>query len=386
MRYFVLIWAGLWRRPARTILTSLSIVTAFLLYGALNGTMAGFGEVVAKVTGGSFLMTVSRMNSRAGLPMAYRPLIERVDGVREVQFSEQFNAYYRNPTNGVGVAAIDFAHYEKRPWNIVSDGALPAMQRQRTGTIVGRALAEKYGWKIGDRLPLEGGPLRKDRTNDWVFDIVGIWDVTEDVPLGGSADQIWVDYAYFDEMRALNNGTVGSFTALIADPTAATRIATDIDRLFANSPDETLTRSFDDMIRAELAQVTDVQLIIDVVLSAVLFTLLFVTGNTMMQSTVERIPELAVLKTYGFTDAAVAGLVLAESLLLCVSSALIGIELAGAALFPLIAAVFRIPTLPMAASVVLLGTALAVALACASALPPAWRVRRLAIVDALAGR
>jgi putative ABC transport system permease protein len=386
MKYLVLIWAGLWRKPARTILTSLSIVTAFLLYGALDGTMASFNQVVHQITGGSILLTVSRVNMGTGLPLAYRPMIERVDGVQAVDISQEFNTYYREPGNGVGVSARDFDHLRLRPWNVVSESALDAMQRSRTGTIVGRALAEKYGWHVGDRLPLKGGPLRKDRTNDWVFDIVGIWDVTADVPFGGQADQIWVRFDYFDEARALGNGTVNALTSLIANPSQATRIAADIDRLFANSPDETLTRSFDDMIRAEMNQITNIQLMIDVVLSAVLFTLLFVTGNAMMQSVNERIPELAVLKTYGYSDAVVASLVLVESLLLCVTSALIGLGLAGVGLFPLIAAAFKISTLPMAPSVIWLGLAIAVALACASALPPAWRAQRLEVVDALAGR
>ena len=376
MKYLMLIWAGLWRKPARTVLTSLSIVMAFLLYGALNGTMASFDKVIDQVTGGSILVTASRVSMGAGLPMAYRSVIERVDGVVAVQVDQEFGAYFQDPKNGVGVSAIDIDHFQKRPWHVISDEALAAMRRMRTGTIVGRALAEKYGWQIGDRLPLKGGPLRKDGSTDWAFDIVGVWDVTADAPFGGSADQIWVSYDYFDEARALGNGTVGGFASAIADPTQAPRIAAEIDALFANSPDETLTRSFDDMIRGEMNQVANVQLMIDVILSAVLFTLLFLTGNTMMQSVVERIPELAVLKTYGYSDAVIAGLVFVESALLCVTSALIGIALAGTALFPLIGAVFKIGTLPMAPRVVLIGVAIALTLACLSALPPAVRSAR----------
>jgi putative ABC transport system permease protein len=141
-----------------------------------------------------------------------------------------------------------------------------------------------------------------------------------------------------------------------------------------------------DMIRAEIAQITNIKLIIDIVLSAVLFTLLFVTGNTMMQSIVERIPEFAVLKTYGYSDALIAALLLVESTALCLISALIGIAVAATVLFPLIGAAFRTGTLPMDATVVVTGIVIAVALACVIALPPLWRVRRLNVVDALAGR
>jgi putative ABC transport system permease protein len=386
MKYLVLVWAGLWRKPARTVLTSLSVVTAFLLYGALNGTMVSFDKWIGQVTGDvAVLWTASRVNMSTGLPFAIVPTIERVDGVLAVDISQEFNSYWQNPRNRVGVVALDVDRRIKHPspWSIVSGASMDAMRRLRTGTIVGTALMKKYGWKIGDRVPLTSVVTRKDGSNVWVFDIVGTFDAARKE---SSADQIWVNYDYFDEARAFGNGTVRGIMSVVADPTRATSIAAEIDELFANSPNETLTRSLGDMIRAELGQVTDIRLIINIVLSAVLFTLLFVTGNTMMQSTVERIPELAVLKTYGFSDATIAGLVLVEATLLCVISALIGLAVAALVLFPLIGAAFQIGTLPMDPSVVLIGIAIAVVLACVIALPPAWRVRRLNIVDALAGR
>jgi putative ABC transport system permease protein len=386
MKYLVLVWAGLWRKPARTVLTSLSIATAFLLYGALNGTMVSFEKWIGQVTGDvAVLWTASRVNMSTGLPIGILPTIERVDGVVAVDIQQEFDAYYQNPRNGVGVVVIDVGRRIEHPspWSIVSKEALEAMRRLRTGTIVGTALMKKYEWKIGDRVPLTSGMPRKDRSNVWVFDIVGTYEAAR--PEAG-ANQIWVNYDYFDEARAVGNGTVRGIISVITDTTRGTRIATEIDRLFANSPNETLTRSLADMVRAELDQVTNIKLIINVILSAVLFTLLLVTGNTMMQSVVERIPELAVLKTYGYSDALIAGLILVESTLLCVTSALIGIALAAAVLFPLIASAFRIGTLPMDPSVVLVGIAIAFVLACVIALPPVWRAQRLNVVDALAGR
>jgi putative ABC transport system permease protein len=386
MKYLVLVWAGLWRKPARTVLTSLSVMTAFLLYGALNGTMVSFDKWIGKITGDvEVLWTASRVNMSTGLPYAIVPTIERVDGVLGVDISQEFNSYWQNPRNGVGVVALDIDRRIRQPspWSIVSAEAMHAMQRLPTGTIVGTALMKKYGWKIGDRVPLTSTVTRKDGSNVWVFDIVGTFDAARKE---SSADQIWINYGYFDEARAFGNGTVSGITSAVADRTQATRIAAQLDGLFANSPNETLTRSLGDMMRAELGQVTDIRLIINIVLSSVLFTLLFVTGNTMMQSTVERIPELAVMKTYGFSDATVACLLLIESTVLCVVSALIGLAVAALVLFPLIGAAFQIGTLPMDPSVVLIGIAFAVLLACVSAFPPAWRVRRLNIVDALAGR
>ena len=386
-KYLPLIWAGLWRRPARTVLTSLSVATAFLLYGALNGTMVSFDTWIGQITGNvEVLYTASRINMRSGLPIGILPILERIDGVIAVDIQQEFDSYYQNPKNGVGVVVIDAGRRVGRPnpFVKVSEGSLEAMQRLRTGAIVGDGLMAKYGWKVGDRVPVTSGMTRKDGSNVWVFDIVG---TSSSSRAGNVADQIWINYDYFDETRAFGNGTVRGIVSVIADPTQATRIASEIDRRFANSPHETLTRSLGDMIRAELDQITNIRLIIDLILSAVLFTLLFVTGNTMMQSVVERIPELGVLKAYGYSDAMIAALILAESAVLCVISAGIGIALAAVVLFPLISAAFRIgETLPMDSSVVLIGIALALGLACVSALPPVWRVRRLNVVDALAGR
>ena len=386
MKYLVLVWAGLWRKPARTVLTALSVITAFLLYGALNGTMVSFDRWIGQAMGDTaVLWTTSRVNLSAGLPIGIVPVIERIEGIAAVDITHEFNSYWQEPENGVGVVVIDVERRMRHPspWSVVSKAALEQMRRLRTGTVVGSAVMKKYGWKIGDRVPLTTGVARKDRSSIWVFDIVGTYDAAAAV---SGADQIWINYDYFDEARAFGNGRVTGMVSVIADPSRATSVATQIDRLFANSPNETLTRSLGDMVRAELDQITNIKLIIDIVLSAVLFTLLFVTGNTMMQSVVDRIPEIAVLKTYGFSDAIIAALILSEAVLLCVGSALVGIALAAVVLFPLIGAAFRIGTLPMAPSVVAVGAAIAFGLACLIALPPVWRAQRLNVVDALAGR
>lgn len=386
MKYLVLVWAGLSRKPARTVLTSLSVITAFVLYGALNGTMVSFDKWVGKITGDiTVLWTASRVSMGLGLPIGMLSSISRIDGIVAVDIQQGFNSYWQDPRNGVGVVTLEVARRleHPNPYFKVSTATMEALQRQRTGAVVGDALLHKYGWKVGDRVPLTSNVMRKDGSSVWVFDIVGTFEPARPEP---SADQMWVNFGYFDEARAVGNGTVSGITSVVVDQARAASIASQIDAQFANSPNETLTRSLSDMIRAELAQVTDIRLIINIVLSAVLFTLLFVTGNTMMQSTVERIPELAVLKTYGYSELTITLLILLESTLLCVGSALVGIAIAAEVLFPLIGAAFQIGTLPMDGGVVLYGVTLAVGLACVIALPPVWRARRLNVVDALAGR
>ncbi|HEU5136500.1 MAG TPA: ABC transporter permease [Steroidobacteraceae bacterium] len=386
MKYAPLTWAGLRRKPVRTVLTFLSIVTAFLLYGALSGTMAGFDELLSEFFDENQLYTLSRLSPGEPLPVAYVGRVARIPGVIEVNGSVVFEAYYQRPENNFGGVTMDqSALHKKEKGNlIVDEKELEAMRGMRTGILVGKKVAERFGWKVGDRVPLRLSTVRKDRSNVWMFDVVGTWDVKPNS--GNSADQIWVNYDGYDEARAFNNGTIHYISTRVSDPAQAERVAQEIDRMFANSDDETETLSLAAAIRAELSGIIDMQLMINGVLGAVFFTLLFVTGSNMVQSVRERIPEFAILKTYGFTDVIVSGLVLTESLVLCVFGAVVGMLVASEVLFPFIFASFKLDPLPMPLSVVAIGIAMAIVLAIVTGLPPALRAGRLNIVDALAGK
>jgi len=386
LKYAPIAWAGLRRKPVRTVLTFFSIMTAFLLYGALSGTMAGFDQQLSQFFDANQLYTVSRLSPGEPLPVAYVRRIERIPGVSEVNGSAAFEAYYQRPENSFGGVTMEQSalHKREKDFVVVDEVALEAMRRNRTGILVGKEVADRFGWKSGDRVPLHLNTLRKDRTNVWMFDVVGTWDVKPGT--GSSADQIWVNYDYYDESRAFNNGTINYVSTRVTDPAQTERVVQEIDGLFANSDGETETQSLAAAIRAELSGIIDIQLMINGVLGAVFFALLFVTGNTMAQSVRERIPEFAILKTYGFTDPIVTSLVLTESLILCVLGAMLGMLGAALLLFPLIFAAFQLDPLPMPPSVVLTGTGLAIVLAMVTGLPPALRAGRLNIVDALAAR
>ena len=385
MKYLPLIWAGLGRKPLRTLLTMICVAIAFSLYGVLDGVAAGFDNAIDRLTSATRLMTVNRISASSGLPLAYRERIAAVPGVTEVGIVNFFNGYYRDPRDGrLDSGAVDVDHLRTFNDITVSDEQLEAMRNMRIGALIGPKLAERYGWKAGDRVTLKSRVwTRKDGTSDWPFEIVGVYGI----PQGAfpADERFLMNYEYLDEARTFDNGTVTIYGVKIADSARAADISAEIDRLFATSADQTLTQTESAFIHAQVDRLGNINFIVHSIIGAVLFALLFVTGITMMQSIAERIPELAVLKTYGFGDGAVGALVLVESLLLCSGAALLGLGVA-ALVFPKLFDQMGVAPLPLERITLVTGGALAVAFALVSALPALWRVRRLEIVDALAGR
>ncbi|HEV2676295.1 MAG TPA: FtsX-like permease family protein [Aliidongia sp.] len=381
MKFLPLVWAGLWRKRTRTFFTLLSILIAFLLFGMLQGTNAAFSRGV-DAANVNRLVTVSRISFTEPLPYADLAQIEALPGVDHVAFASWFGAYYQDPKQFIFSFPVDPERY----FNLYPEFKLPKEQldtwkRTRTGVVIGIGLAHKYGWKIGDRVPLHSTIWTKpDGTSDWDFDVVGIYEDPQDA---GQENAFFINHAYFDEARAFGKGTIGWYIVRIKDPTTAVATGEAIDKLFLNSQDETKTQTEKEFQQSFIKQMGDINFIVTAILGAVFFTLLFLTGNTMMQSLRERVPELAVLKTLGFTDGGVLMLVLAECLVLCVIAAALGLA-AAAALFPMLKDVVGIVNLPL--EVVGLGIGVAVLLALVTGLPPAWRAMRLNIVDALAGR
>ena len=265
-------------------------------------------------------------------------------------------------------------------WHVSPD-QLQAMSGQRTGALVGEALMKAYGWKLGDRVPLRTSVAQQDGSTDWSFEIVGTFAVAGPA---AQENRIIVNYAYFDEARMFDKGRAFAFIASIDDPLRSAQVCAAIDALFANSPDETLTQNETEFAQAQLRQIGDVGAMVNAIVGAVLFTLLFLTANTMHQAVRERIPELAVLKAIGYTDGLLTGLVLTESMLLCLVAALLGLAVA-ALVFPVTEAL-GISGAALPPGVVVSGVGVALLLALVSGLPPAWRARRLTVVDALAGR
>ena len=379
MKYLPLVWAGLWRKPARTTLTLLSIAVAFILYGVLSGIDAGLAHSLA----------ASRLDrlfadSRFGAPMqiAYAQQIARVPGVAVVAPRRGLVGSYRDPKDLLQVICIDERFFSLRPEITATRTQIAAMRKLRTGALIDVYLKNKYGWKVGDRIPLQTNTPQADGNKTWTFDVVGIVD---DANYPGQAGWFLGNYEYLDEASAGGKGTIDRFLVRITDPDRAAQIGREIDRLFANSAAPTRTSSEKSRSQAGLQYIGDVKLFTHAVVGAVFFMLLFVTGNTMLQSIRERVPEIAVLKTLGFSDDAVLYLVIAEAVLLCLLACTLGLVLARVAL-PVMQPIVQDFVLMLQTGWLdlLRGFGLALIVALISSLYPAWRVRRLNIVDALA--
>ena len=383
MKYWPLLWAGLWRKRVRTVFTVLCVAVAFVLFGALHGVTAAIDNLVGAMSD-TRLRIMSRVNITEALPIAHLARMERVPGVEHVAYYNFFAGYYQEPGDSVSSGAVDVERLAATiPEMELDPKYIEAMKRTRNGALVGEDLAAARGWKIGDRIPLRSAVwTRQDGASEWPLEIVGTYgSPTGRVP----TSELWMNYDYFDESRANGNGTVTMYFATVGDAGRAVEVAEAIDREFANSAYETQSQNEKDWVRAQVNQIGDMGFFINSIIAAVMFTLLFLTGNTMMQSVRERVPELAVLRTYGYSNAAITILILAEALLLCATAAAIGLGIA-ATIAPLIYRTIGAGGLSLPLSVAGAGLTIAAAVALVSALPPIWRVRRQNVVDALAGR
>jgi putative ABC transport system permease protein len=381
MKYLPLVFAGLWRKPTRTIFTFLSIVVAFILFGVLGGLDDGFAHVQA-TSREDRLFTDPRFGGL--MPIAYQQQIAAVPGVKVVAARMGLPGYYRDRENSGGIIMTDSRFFITRPELTATRAQMEAFDRDPTALIVTVFAANKYGWKVGDSVPWISNIATKDGSQTWAFHILAIIDNT-DSP--GTSNFFLGNYNYLDQRRVRNQGTTDRFLLLIDDPKKAVEIGRQIDKLFANSPQPTRTQSEKTSTESGLRSLGDINFFTHLIVACLLFMLLFLTGNTMMQSVRERVPEFAVLKTMGFSDEGVLALVVGEAVMLCLLAGIVGlgiIQLLGRyyyLMFPGVAGLFL-----MTWGSFFTGMGFALLTAFLSGAIPAWRVKRLNVVDALAGR
>ena len=382
MKYLRLIFSNLKRKKLRTTLTALSILVAFVLFGFLAAVRVAFNQGV-DVAGVDRLVVRHKVSIIQFLPQSYRDRIERIDGVDLAVHATWFGGIYQKPSNFFAQMPVEPEPFlDMFPEYLLDPEERAAWLSTRTGAIAGRVTADRFGWKVGDRIPIQATIwTKKDGTRAWEFDLVGIYEGAEK---GTDTSNFFFRQDYFEEARAWGDGNVGWYYVRVENPEEAAQVAQAIDAEFANSPAETKSEPEGAFVQGFANQVGNIARILMAILAAVFFTILLIAGNTMAQTVRERINELAVLKAVGFTDRGVLGLVLGESCLLTGIGGLLGLGIAwllitvkgdptGGA-FPVF--YFPIPDL-------ILGVFLVLLVGIATGLFPSIQARRLQIADAL---
>lgn len=382
MKYAYFILKNITRKKMRTTLTVLSIMIAFLLFGLLRSFSAAF-SLGAEIAGEDRLVSINKVTLIMPLPYSYINKVRSLDGVDKVTMATWFGGYYQEPKNQFPNFPVDPDEYLDMYKDMFSLPAeqLTAWKQNRMGAVIGRSLANKFHWKIGDRIPLIGMIPQKNGSTTWEFVIEGIYDVKSK---GADSNAMLFNHEYFDKSRQFGEGNIGWLVIKVKDPKQSVQVAAAVDALFENSPAETKTSSEKDFAKSFAKQFGDIGLITTLILSAVFFTMLLVAGNTMAQSFRERIPEFAILKTLGFSNLSVMLLVLSESVIISLVGGLLGLCLAKFALAAMAEAMATtLPGLIMGWSIISLGVALVVLLGLVTGIIPAVQGLRLNIITAL---
>jgi putative ABC transport system permease protein len=380
MKFLHLTWSNLKRKKLRTLLTLLSIVVAFILFGFLSAIKQALTGGVS-LAGANRLIVRHKVSIIQMLPESYKARMERIPGVALATHQTWFGGIYQDPKNFfMQCPVVPEEFLDMHPEMILPPEQKQAWLKTRTGAIVGRKIADRFHWKIGDRVPIMS-PIWLRKT--WEFDIVGIYDGRDK---NTDTTPMFFRYDYFEEARQQQNwgkGLVGWYTVRVKDPAQAAEVAKQIDQEFENSSAETKTEPEGAFVQAWTKQIGDIALITASILGAVFFTILLVTGNTMSQSVRERTGELGVLKAIGFTNGNVLALVLLESCLLAILGGIIGLGLARliigrgdptGGMLPL----FAFPTRDL-----LVGLGFSLALGLVTGFFPALQAMRLRVADAL---
>jgi putative ABC transport system permease protein len=382
MKFIHPVWCNLKRKKLRTSLTLLSIVVAFVLFGVLSAIQQALVGGV-ELAGADRLIVRQKVSLINLLPISYEARMNRIPGVDFATHQTWFGGIYQDPKNFFMQNPVDPENFLKmHPEIILPPEQLKAWLATRTGAIVGRRTANRFHWKIGDKVPIQSSIWpNADGSRHWEFDIVGIFDGKEK---GTDTTPMFFRYDYFDEGRGTwGKGQVGWYTIRIKDPTQAADVARRVDAEFENSPAETKTEPEGAFIQGWASQIGNIVFIVAAILSAVFFTILLVTGNTMAQAVRERTGELGVLKAIGFTNGRIVTLVLAESCLLTVLGGTIGLGLAWLMISRGDPTSGLLPMFYLPMHALLVGFGISIALGFVTGIFPALQAMRLRVADAL---
>ena len=379
MKFLPLIWKNIWRKKFRTIFTLLSLFIAFLLFGILMTIRAAFSFGI-DLAGLDRLVLIHKISLIMPLPISYTARIQQTPGVQLVSHQTWFGGVYKDPKNFFAQIAVEPETFMK----IYPEYKLPpeqfaAWQADRQGAIVGRDLAGRFGWKIGDRIPLTGTIWRGKQGDTWEFNVAGIYDGAD----GVDRTQLFFRYDYLDENRSAGQGLVGWYVVKIADREQSAELSRTFDGMFANSPAETKTTTEKGFVEGFAKQIGDISTIMIAISSTVFFIFGLVAASTMAQSVRERTGELAVLKTLGFSGGAILMLVLGESIFIAVAGGALGLALAWLFVQNGDPTNGMLPLFILPARDILTGIGLIVLIGLLAGLLPALGAMRLRITDAL---
>jgi putative ABC transport system permease protein len=380
MKFIPLVWKNIWRRKFRTTFTLLSIFIAFVLFGILMTIRYSFAFGV-EIAGADRLVLIHKVSLIMPLPVSYQQRLQQTQGVEIASHQTWFGGIYQDPSNFfANIAVVPEPFLKTYPEFILPPEQVEAWRNDRQGAIIGRDLAERFNWKIGDKIPLTAPIwLPKGGGTTWEFNVVGIYDGADAV----DKTQMFFRYDYLDENRAQGQGQVGWYVVKIADPNQAVDLSHTFDEMFANSAAETKTTTEKGFIEGFAKQIGDIGSIMIAISSTVLFMFGLVAASTMAQSVRERTSELAVLKTLGFSGTTILILVLTESLFIAFTGGLLGLGLAwlfvqGGDPTNGMLPIFVLPTRD-----VLIGIGLMVIMGVLAGVMPAVAAMRLKITDAL---
>ena len=381
MKFLPLVWKNLWRRRIRTIFTLACIFIAFLLFGMLMTIRAAFSFGV-ELAGVDRLVLIHKVSLIQPLPVNYQARLATVPGVQAVTHNTWFGGIYQDPSNFFAQIAMEPAvYFPMYPEFRLAPEQMQAWLADRQGAVAGRALADRFGWKVGDRIPIQATIWRpKSGTGDtWEFNLVGIYDGDA----GVDTTNFFFRYDYLDENRSGGEGLVGWYIVKIDDPSKSVEMAQRFDEMFANSSAETKTTTEKGFVDSFAKQIGDIGAIMIAILAAVLFTILLVVANTMAQSVRERTSELAVLKTLGFSNTMVLFLVLGESIFIALVGGSLGLGVAWLVVQGGDPTGGLLPAFLLPARDVVSGVVLMAVLGLLAGALPAMQAMRLRITDAL---
>ena len=380
--YWVLIKAGLLRKKIRTVLTVLSIATAFLLFGMLHSMSAVFtGQM--KGMSADIIMVMPRYNIFGTMPYTTFEYVKSLEGVEKVSHMTMLTSDMLGSMFDGVVFAVDENYFDVYKRFQVTDEDREAMRLRPDGVLVGRLLAEQKGFKIGDKVRIKSHSMNEDGSYNWEFEVVGFYTVQV---YTGDEIGIIANYKYVDDSRVSMKGTTSYIIAKVLSPELADGISTKIDENFKNSDRATRTGPENQMAMEMIGQFGDIELVINLILSAVFFTILLVTGNTMSQAVRERTADLAVLKSIGYGDIQLFIMVMLESFIIIFTGLILGLGLTLLAI-PLIVAASQGMAedgIFLSTSSILLAFTIGVFVSLASSFIPARKALKLKVVDALA--